>query len=405
MILRSCSIPRGRWFLASVSKHFRHVQGTQQLEFQRSPLRMISCFLRIETVGFVTAPTDHRRVAISSLHTSEPPFTKILVANRGEIARRIIRTCRSMNIPSVAIYSTVDSKSPHVLEADEAICIGGPSPQESYLNVENIMEAISVSGADAVHPGYGFLSENAEFARRLSMSTKSVTFIGPSTGAIVAMGDKITSKRIAKDAGVNIIPGYDGIVNSPEEAVKISRAVGYPIMIKATSGGGGKGMRICRTDDEVKEGFVLSEAEARKFFNDGRLLIEKFIERPHHIEIQVLAGRKRLSSDGDNNEKGELEILCFPERECSIQRRNQKILEESPSTLLSIETRSEMVRQVKRLVRAVEYESTGTVEFLVDEEQNFYFLEVNTRLQVEHPVTEMLVSGYGDGVDLGKILQ
>ena len=221
------------------------------------------------------------------------------------------------------------------------------------------------------------------------------------------MGDKITSKKIAQEAGVNTIPGYDGFATSPSHAVEIANAVGYPIMIKATSGGGGKGMRICYNDDQVKEGFMLSTAEAKSFFNDERLFIEKFIEKPHHIEIQLLAGRKVLddddattaadvSSSSRSSSRGELEILCFAERECSIQRRNQKILEESPSTLLTDETRAEMIRQVKRLVRKVDYTSAGTVEFLVDEEQNFYFLEMNTRLQVEHPVTEM-VSG---GVDL-----
>ena len=330
-----------------------------------------------------------------------PPFQKILIANRGEIARRIIKTCHKLNIQTVAIYSTADSKSPHVQEADEAICVGPTASSESYLRVENICKAILKSGADAVHPGYGFLSENAEFCKAIeeglggsssssssSGGGKKVKFIGPNLDAIIAMGDKITSKKIAKDANVNVIPGYDGFVTSKDHAVEVANSIGYPVMIKATSGGGGKGMRICYNDDQVKEGFVLSTAEAKSFFNDERLFIEKFIERPHHIEIQLLAGRK---VDDDGNE-GELEILCFPERECSIQRRNQKILEESPSTLLTSETRAEMIRQVKSLVRKVGYTSAGTVEFLVDEEQNFYFLEMNTRLQVEHPVTEM-VSG------------
>ncbi len=319
-----------------------------------------------------------------------PPFSKILIANRGEIARRIIRTCKQLNIKTVAIYSTIDSKSPHVTEADEAICVGTALSSDSYLVVDNVCKAIEMSGAQAVHPGYGFLSENAEFAGRVE--EMGVKFIGPSSDAIVAMGDKITSKKIAKDAGVNVIPGYDGFVTSQDDAVRVANMIGYPVMIKATSGGGGKGMRICYEDDQVREGFLLSTAEAKSFFNDERLFIEKYIEKPHHIEIQVLSGRQR-SKDGS---QGELEILCFPERECSIQRRNQKILEESPSTLLLPETRAEMARQVKLLVRNVNYESAGTVEFLVDEEQNFYFLEMNTRLQVEHPVTEM-VSG---GVDL-----
>jgi len=291
----------------------------------------------------------------------------------------------------------MDSKSPHVMEADEAICVGPAASSESYLDVANVCKAIEMSGAEGVHPGYGFLSENAEFARRIqeiiAPSGKNVKFIGPSPDNMTDMGDKITSKKIAKDAGVNVIPGYDGFVTSEEHSVVIANQIGYPVMIKATSGGGGKGMRICYTDDQVREGFLLSTAEAKSFFNDERLFIEKYIERPHHIEIQLLAGRKGQGIDGE--ELGELEILCFPERECSIQRRNQKILEESPSTLLTPETRAEMVRQVKRLVRNVDYSSAGTVEFLVDEEQNFYFLEMNTRLQVEHPVTEM-VSGNVD---------
>lgn len=332
-------------------------------------------------------------------HQQKPlPFKKILIANRGEIARRIIKTCKKLNIRTVAVYSTADSKSPHVQEADEAICVGPTASSESYLQVDNICKAILQSGADAVHPGYGFLSENAEFASRVEKlqvtsgedgsGTHNVKFIGPKSDAIIAMGDKITSKQIAQDANVNIIPGFDGFVTSPDHAVEVANSIGYPIMIKATSGGGGKGMRICYNDEQVREGFVLSTAEAKSFFNDERLFIEKFIERPHHIEIQLLAGKKT----NDDGSEGEVEILCFPERECSIQRRNQKILEESPSTLLEPETRAEMIRQVKSLVRKVGYTSAGTVEFLVDEKQNFYFLEMNTRLQVEHPVTEM-VSG------------
>jgi len=310
----------------------------------------------------------------------------------------------------VAIYSTADSKSPHVQEADEAVCVGPTASSESYLNIDAICKVVQDLNVDAVHPGYGFLSENATFSDRISsivnnQTNKNVAFIGPKADAIIAMGDKITSKQIASDANVNTIPGYDGFVTSPSHAVQVANDIGYPVMIKATSGGGGKGMRICYTDDDVREGFVLSTAEAKSFFDDERLFVEKFIENPHHIEIQLLAGRKTTtSSDGDisdNENEGKLEILCFPERECSIQRRNQKILEESPSTLLKPETRAEMIRQVKSLVRTVNYTSAGTVEFLVDEtdKQNFYFLEMNTRLQVEHPVTEM-VSGGGDGVDL-----
>ena len=317
-----------------------------------------------------------------------PLFQKILIANRGEIACRVIKTCKKMGIETVAIYSTPDAKSPHVTQADEAICVGPSVSSKSYLDIDNVCKAIEVSGAEAIHPGYGFLSENSHFAKRvegmIAPSGKHVKFIGPDSNAIISMGDKITSKRIAMEAGVNVIPGYDGIITSKEEAARIANDVGYPVMIKATSGGGGKGMRICYNDEQVKEGFLLSSAEAKSFFNDERLFIEKYIENPHHIEIQLLAGRK-MNSDGS---EGELEILCFPERECSIQRRNQKILEESPSTLLKPETRAEMVRQVKRLARKVDYRSAGTVEWLVDENQNFYFLEMNTRLQVEHPITE-----------------
>jgi propionyl-CoA carboxylase alpha chain len=247
---------------------------------------------------------------------NEPPFNKILIANRGEIARRVMRTCRNENISTVAIYSTIDSKSPHVTDADEAICIGPAASSLSYLDVDNVCKAIELTGAEAIHPGYGFLSENAEFARRveeiIAPSGNAVKFIGPSSDAIIQMGDKITSKKIAKDAGVNVIPGYDGFVTSQDHAVTIANQIGYPVMIKATSGGGGKGMRICYADAEVREGFLLSTAEAKSFFNDERLFIEKFIEKPHHIEFQLLSGRK----DG-----GELEILCFPERECSIQRQ------------------------------------------------------------------------------------
>lgn len=317
-----------------------------------------------------------------------PPFGKILIANRGEIACRIIKTCKKLGIQTVAIYSIPDAKSPHVTQADEAICVGPAASSESYLDIENVCKAIKISGAEAIHPGYGFLSENSYFARAVedivAPNGKQVRFIGPASHAITAMGDKITSKRIAMEAGVSVIPGYDGIVGSKEDAVRIAQGIGYPVMIKATSGGGGKGMRICYNDDQVKEGFTLSSAEAKSFFSDERLFIEKYIANPRHIEIQLLAGRK-LNPDGS---EGDLEILCFPERECSIQRRNQKIIEESPSTLLKPETRCEMVRQVKRLARKVDYRSAGTVEWLVDENQNFFFLEMNTRLQVEHPVTE-----------------
>ncbi len=267
-----------------------------------------------------------------------------------------------------------------------------------------------MTGSEGVHPGYGFLSENSNFSERIAgmlvnevphggtddgTAEKKVKFIGPSGHAIQSLGDKIQSKLIADAAGVSTIPGFNGVVTSPEHAVEIAHDIGYPVMIKASSGGGGKGMRICYRDEEVIEGYRLGSAEAKSFFGDDRLLVEKYVEDPHHIEIQVLSGQ--------NPNTGELDILCFPERECSIQRRNQKVIEESPSPHLLPSTRREMIRQVKSLVREVGYESAGTVEFLVDKHQNFYFLEMNTRLQVEHPVTEMISGdGYASGnyVDL-----
>mmetsp|Transcript_14985 Transcript_14985/g.21286 ORF Transcript_14985/g.21286 Transcript_14985/m.21286 type:complete len:829 (-) Transcript_14985:54-2540(-) len=348
----------------------------------------------------------------SSQSSDTPPFSKILIANRGEITLRIIRTAQQLGIQTIAIYSTADAKSLHVQMADEAVCIGPPASSDSYLDIDKVCEAIQLTGAEGVHPGYGFLSENSAFAERVeqltvgnnnnkssssnsNQSEAKVKFIGPSTHAIQSLGDKIQSKLIAQAAGVSIIPGYNGVVTSPEHALEIAHDIGYPVMIKASSGGGGKGMRICYNDDQVKEGYRLGSAEAKSFFGDDRLLVEKYVEDPHHIEIQVLSGR--------NPHSGELDILCFAERECSIQRRNQKVIEESPSPHLLPETRREMIREVKALVREVNYESAGTVEFLVDKHQNFYFLEMNTRLQVEHPVTEMISGdGYASGnyVDL-----
>ena len=324
----------------------------------------------------------------------DPPFSKVLIANRGEIALRIIQTCRALGIDTVAVYSTIDVRAPHVLAADEAVCLGPAPTSESYLNIDAVCDAIRKTGAQAVHPGYGFLSENADFAQRVT--EMGVSFVGPSSAAIVAMGDKIQSKKIARDAMVDVIPGYDGIISGPDHAVQIAEEVVYPVMIKASAGGGGKGMRICRTPEEVREGYQLSRAEAKSFFGDERLFIERYVEDPHHIEFQVLSGRRRIEHGDDaqpiqnETDDGPLEILVFPERECSIQRRNQKVIEESPSCLLTSETRALMAKQVRSLVRSVDYESAGTIEFLVDEEQNFYFLEMNTRLQVEHPITEMV---------------
>uniref|UniRef100_A0A8C1MJT5 Propionyl-CoA carboxylase alpha chain, mitochondrial n=1 Tax=Cyprinus carpio TaxID=7962 RepID=A0A8C1MJT5_CYPCA len=311
---------------------------------------------------------------------TEKTFDKILIANRGEIACRVIKTCKKMGIKTVAVHSDVDSSAVHVKMADEAVCVGPAPTNKSYLNMDAIMNAIKQTGAQAVHPGYGFLSENKQFAKRLA--AEGVSFIGPDTHAIQAMGDKIESKLIAKAAKVNTIPGFDGVVKDAEEAVKIAGEIGYPVMIKASAGGGGKGMRIAWNDEETREGFRFSSQEAASSFGDDRLLIEKFIDNPRHIEIQVLA-------DKHGN------ALWLNERECSIQRRNQKVVEEAPSTFLDPDTRRAMGEQAVSLAKAVKYSSAGTVEFLVDSKKNFYFLEMNTRLQVEHPITECIT-----GLDL-----
>ena len=301
-------------------------------------------------------------------------FSKILIANRGEIACRIIKTAKAMSIYTVAVYSDADRGALHVQMADEAVYIG-PSPAfESYLVMEKIVEACKQTGAQAVHPGYGFLSENAKFCRMLA--EEGIVFIGPPPPAITAMGDKITSKKIAMEAGVNTIPGYTEEVADMEEAVRISREIGYPVMIKATAGGGGKGMRIAHDDTQCREGFERARSEALSSFGDGRIFIEKFIENPRHIEIQVLA-----DSHG--------QVVYLGERECSIQRRHQKVIEEAPSPFLDDATRKAMGEQAVALAKAVNYASAGTVEFVVDKDRNFFFLEMNTRLQVEHPVTEL----------------
>ena len=307
-------------------------------------------------------------------------FKKLLIANRGEIACRVIKTARKMGIATVAVYSDADRDALHVKMADEAIHIGPPPTSESYIVIDKIMDAIKQSGAEAVHPGYGFLSENMKFAEALDKL--GVAFVGPPTGAIEAMGDKITSKKIAAEAGVSTVPGYMGLIADAEEAVKISNEIGYPVMIKASAGGGGKGMRIAWNDLETREGFQASKNEAKSSFGDDRIFIEKFVTQPRHIEIQVLA-------DSHGN------TLYLGERECSIQRRNQKVIEEAPSPFLDAETRRAMGEQACALARAVGYTSAGTVEFIVDGDRNFYFLEMNTRLQVEHPVTELIT-----GIDL-----
>ncbi|NCO21000.1 MAG: acetyl/propionyl/methylcrotonyl-CoA carboxylase subunit alpha [Rhodobacterales bacterium] len=307
-------------------------------------------------------------------------FKKILIANRGEIACRVIKTARRMGIATVAVYSDADRDALHVTMADEAVHIGPSPANQSYIVIDRIIEAVQATGAEAVHPGYGFLSENSRFAQALAAI--NVAFIGPPVGAIEKMGDKITSKKIAAEAGVSTVPGYMGLIADADEAVKISGEIGYPVMIKASAGGGGKGMRIAWNDAEAREGFQSSKNEAAASFGDDRIFIEKFITQPRHIEIQVLA-------DSHGN------TLYLHERECSIQRRNQKVIEEAPSPFLDANTRRAMGEQACALAAAVGYTSAGTVEFIVDGARNFYFLEMNTRLQVEHPVTELIT-----GIDL-----
>ena len=311
-------------------------------------------------------------------NTASPPIESVLIANRGEIACRVARTARKMGMRVVAVYSDADARAPHVRIADEAVHIG-PSPSaESYLRVDKVMDAIKKTGAASVHPGYGFLSENASFVEELEK--QGVIFVGPPAKAITAMGDKIMSKQIAKDAGVNTIPGYQGEVASAEEATEIAKGIGYPLMIKASAGGGGKGMRIVWNDKELADAFRDCAAEAASSFGDSRLLMERYIETSRHIELQVLA-------DAHGN------VVWLPERECSVQRRNQKVLEEAPSPFMDDATREKMGEQAVRLCKLIGYRSAGTVEFLVDDQKNFYFLEMNTRLQVEHPITEY-VSGF-----------
>ena len=307
-------------------------------------------------------------------------FEKILIANRGEIACRVIKTARRMGIKTVAVYSDADRGALHVKMADEAVHIGPSPAAQSYILIDKIMDAVRATGAQAVHPGYGFLSENRHFAAALESA--GVVFIGPPSAAIEQMGDKITSKKIAQNAGVSTVPGHMGLIADADEAVRIATQIGYPVMIKASAGGGGKGMRIAHTDAEAREGFQSSKNEAAASFGDDRIFIEKFVTQPRHIEIQVL---------GDSHGN----IVYLHERECSIQRRNQKVIEEAPSPFLDAATREAMGNQACALARAVGYTSAGTVEFIVDGARNFYFLEMNTRLQVEHPVTELIT-----GVDL-----
>ena len=304
-------------------------------------------------------------------------FDKILIANRGEIACRVMKTAKKMGIKTVAVFSDADRNALHVKMADEAVNIGPPPANQSYINIDKVIAAVKETSAKAVHPGYGFLSENSKFAKALA--DIGVIFVGPPENAIESMGDKITSKKIAQEAGVNTVPGYMGVINDDDEALRISKKIGYPVMIKASAGGGGKGMRIAWNDTEVKEGFQSSKNEAASSFGDDRIFIEKFVTQPRHIEIQVLA-------DSKGN------CIYLGERECSIQRRNQKVVEEAPSSFLDEKTRREMGEQACKLAKAVGYSSAGTVEFIVDKDKNFFFLEMNTRLQVEHPVTELITN-------------
>ncbi len=307
-------------------------------------------------------------------------FSKILIANRGEIACRVMRTAKKMGIRTVAVYSDADRNALHVRSADEAVNIGPAAAAESYLLAENIIQACRSTGAEAVHPGYGFLSEDTAFGERLA--EVDIQFIGPGSEAIRLMGDKITSKIIARDAGVNVIPGVDDFIKNPDHAVELARQIGYPVMLKPTSAGGGKGMRLAYSDEECRDGFLRSASEAKAHFGDDRVFVEKFIEDPRHIEVQVLADK--FGS-----------VVHLGERECSLQRRHQKVIEEAPSPFLNDQTRLDITGQAVALARAVDYVSAGTVEFVVDADQNFYFLEMNTRLQVEHPVTEFVT-----GIDL-----
>src|SRR5574343_491577 len=311
-------------------------------------------------------------------------FTKILIANRGEIACRVIATARKMGIKTVAVYSEADKDARHVELADEAVLLGPAPSRESYLVADKIIAAAKATGAEAIHPGYGFLSENEEFAARCEK--EGIAFIGPKAHSIAAMGDKIASKKLANEAGVSPVPGWNEAIESPDQAVQIARDIGYPVMIKASAGGGGKGLRVAFNDKEALEGFTSCRNEARNSFGDDRIFIEKFVQEPRHIEIQVL---------GDSHGN----VIYLNERECSIQRRHQKVIEEAPSPFISDATRKAMGEQAVALAKAVKYQSAGTVEFVVGKDQDFYFLEMNTRLQVEHPVTECIT-----GLDLVELM-
>lgn len=307
---------------------------------------------------------------------------KILIANRGEIAVRIIRACKELGIPCVAVYSTADKESLHVKLADEAICIGGPRGVDSYLNMNNIISSAIATGCNSIHPGYGFLAENDKFIELLERC--NLTFIGPRSETVRKLGDKALAKKIAKSVGIPVIEGSDGTVESLEEAQKVASKIGFPLMIKATAGGGGKGISIIHNQDELIKMFDLTKMEAEANFGNSDVYLEKYIEKPHHIEVQFLA-------DKFGN------VIYFPERDCSVQRRNQKMVEESPSPFVTEALRKELGEATVRLAKASGYTNAGTVEFIVDDEKNYYFLEVNTRIQVEHPITEAIT-----GVDLVK---
>ena len=331
-----------------------------------------------------SAPKSTKKAPARKASAGGPLFDKILIANRGEIACRVIRTCKRLGIKTVAVYSEADADALHVREADEAVLIGPPPSAQSYLLIDKIVDACKKTGAQAVHPGYGFLSEKEAFQKALAEA--GIAFIGPNARAIYAMGDKIESKKLALKAGVSTVPGYLAAIPNADEAVKIAQKIGYPVMIKASAGGGGKGMRIAWNDAEAHEGFGSATNEAKASFADDRVFIEKYIEEPRHIEIQLIA-------DGHGN------CIYLWERECSIQRRHQKVIEEAPSPFLDAKTRKAMGEQAVALAKAVKYKSAGTVEFIVDKNRKFYFLEMNTRLQVEHPVTELIT-----GLDLVELM-
>ena len=307
-------------------------------------------------------------------------FKKILVANRGEIAVRVIRACKEWGISTVAVHSDVDFDTMHVRLADESICIGSHQPQNSYLNISALMSAVDVTGADAIHPGYGFLSENAHFAE--IVTKHGIKFIGPSSDLIKKMGDKIEARKIAKENGLPIIEGSPGNVNSADEAKKISKEIGYPILIKAAGGGGGKGMKVVNKAQEMEELFSMAKLEAKKYFNNDQLYIEKYFENPRHIEVQILSGKNRT--------------VHLNERDCSVQRKHQKLIEETPSPVIDKKIRSDLLNQTVKMVENIGYEGAGTVEYIY-ENGKFYFLEMNTRIQVEHPITEVAT-----GIDIVK---